>query len=67
MERVRFAVVDPPHAAGCEGVADVAGVGHGPGEAVEFGDDEGVTGSDCGQRLVESGRSRLVSVRPWSR
>src|SRR5262249_53688343 len=46
-----------PHAALGEGVADVAGVGHGAGEAVEFRDDESVAGADCGEGL---GRGRVA-------
>jgi len=35
-----------PYAAVHEGVSDVAGVGDGPGEPVEFRDDKGVAGAD---------------------
>lgn len=40
---------------GREVVTDRAGVGHGPGEPVEFRDDEGVAGADSGECLVEAG------------
>lgn len=33
---------------------DVAGVGQGAGETVEFGDHEGVAGAACGEGLLES-------------
>jgi hypothetical protein len=38
-----------------EGVADVAGIGNGPGEPVEFRHHEGVAGADGGQGLVQAG------------
>ena len=38
-----------------EVVDDVAGVGQRPGEAVELGDDERVTGAAGGQRLAQPG------------
>jgi hypothetical protein len=52
-------VVDVPaereaDAAGDGGVADVAGVGDGAGEPVEFGDDQDVAGAYGRQRLVEA-------------
>jgi hypothetical protein len=42
-------------AAGDEEVADVAGVGHGAGKAVELGHDESVTRPDGGQGLIQAG------------
>jgi hypothetical protein len=42
-------------AAGDKRVADVAGVGDGPGEPVGFRHDEGVAGADGGQGLVQAG------------
>jgi hypothetical protein len=50
-----------------EVVADRAGIGHGPGEPVELGDDQGVPQPQRGERLVQPGRLRLVPVSPWSR
>jgi hypothetical protein len=44
-----------PDVAGGEGVADLAGVGHRPGEPVEFRGDEGVAGAYRGQGPVEAG------------
>ena len=41
--------------AGDQGVADVAGVGDGPGEPAEFGDDQGVAGTHGREGVVESG------------
>ena len=41
--------------AGGEGVADGASIGHRPGEAVEHGNDQGVTRPDRGQGLVQAG------------
>jgi hypothetical protein len=57
-------------AAGDKGVADMAGVGHRPGESVELGHDEGVAGADGGQGLVQAGAGAvgtgkaLVEVDP---
>jgi hypothetical protein len=60
-------------AAGDQGVADGPGVGYRAGQPVEFRDDQGVPGTDCGQRLVEAGPvavgagQAFVGVDPLSR
>jgi hypothetical protein len=54
------------HPGAGEFAGDVAGVGEGAGEPVEFGDHEGVPGPAGGQRLAQPDRDRLVPVRPWS-
>jgi hypothetical protein len=53
-----------PYAAGDQGAADVAGVGYRPGEPVEFRHDEGVAGTDGGQRLVEAGPAAVGAGQP---
>jgi hypothetical protein len=53
-----------PYAAGDQGVADVAGAGYRPGEPVEFRHDEGVAGTDGGQRLVEAGPAAVGAGQP---
>ena len=49
---------------GGELVGDGARVWQGPGEAVDLGHHEGVAGSAGGEDFAQSGRSRLVPVRP---
>jgi hypothetical protein len=60
-------------APGDQSVADIAGVGDGAGEPVEFGNDQGVASAYGGQGLVESGPGAvgsgesLVEIDPVAR
>jgi len=53
-----------PDAAGGELAEDAAGVGHGPGEPVELGADEGVSVADGGEGLVEAGPVPVAASDP---
>ena len=44
-----------PHSAGGEFIDDVAGVGHGAGESIEFGDDQRVAAAAGSEGLAQAG------------